>query len=427
MRTPLYTQHNAPTNPGDGHKGLWFERFFNQYDYDSNWGVIAANPQAHTEEGKKKWIGTVAGNCGDRQVLESFAVHQANLCAARDGQSRAFLTDWHFATGLGNPHPVENGFAWHPTLGVPYLTGAAVKGIVRAWVEGWMSPEDFPGANESEREINRLATLYRWFGSEDKDFKKRKELREADFSPPSQGRDLDTEAGAFVFFDAIPLKPVTLACNVMTPHYGKWYEKGGEIQNAASEPDKVPADWHDPVPVPFLVVKAGSFLFSIAPRTAQAQADISTVIKALQDALAYLGAGAKTAVGYGAMSRDISSEGDLRRLQEEQEGQAQAAAEAARMEAERKQMLSTMDPFDRRIQEIADARIDKTQSEISFMLNLAKTGQWEGEERIKVARWLEKRMRKKKGEWREQSQKKKSERDKQYQNTLLVKGWLAER
>ena len=69
-------------------------------------------------------------------------------------------------------------------------------------------------------------------------------------------------------------------------------------------------------------------------------------------------------------------------------------------------------------------RTDKTQSEISFILNLAKNGQWAEEEKSKAALWLEKKMRNK-GEWREQSQKKKSEKDKQYQNTLLVKGWLA--
>lgn len=143
MGIPLYSRHNAPAAPGNGHKGLWFERFFDQYD--SDWRVIAANPQAHIKEGKKKWIGTVAGRCGDQGVLEGFAVRQARLCGALGGQSRAFLADWHFATGLGNPHPVENGFAWHPTLGVPYLTGAAVKGLVRAWVEGWM---EIDGADE---------------------------------------------------------------------------------------------------------------------------------------------------------------------------------------------------------------------------------------------------------------------------------------
>ena len=34
-------------------------------------------------------------------------------------------------TGMGNPHPLESGFTWHPTLGMPYLPGSAV-GLVRA-------------------------------------------------------------------------------------------------------------------------------------------------------------------------------------------------------------------------------------------------------------------------------------------------------
>lgn len=287
---PLYSsmQRNQPTDPGNAHKGLWFDRFFNQYD--SDWKI--------PDEGKVRWIKTVVGDCGDGEVIEKFADRQKKLCEARGGEPRAFKTDWHFATGMGNPHPVENGFAWHPTLGVPYLNGAAVKGLVRAWVEGWMA---FDSKND------RLETLYRWFGSEDKDPGERMELRKDGFSP-TYGKDVDTEAGAFVFFDAVPLSSLTLACDVMTPHYGKWYEKGGEIQNADTEPDKIPADWHDPVPVPFLVVQEARFLFSIAPRTARAKDEIGIVMDALQHALEYLGAGGKTAVGYGAMLRDESTQ-----------------------------------------------------------------------------------------------------------------------
>lgn len=418
MSMPLYLEHNAPATPDAGHKGLWFERFFNQYESNSKWKIVEANTQAGTEEGKKKWIKTVAGKCGDGQTIQDFAVRQANLCTALEGESRAFETEWHFATGLGNPHPVENGFAWHPTLGVPYLTGAAVKGLVRAWVERW---KVFNGARE------RRTTLYRWFGSEDKNPKVRARLRKWGFIPPSQGEDPDTEAGAFIFLDAIPLKPVTLACDVMTPHYGKWYEQGNKIQDANGHPDKVPADWHDPVPVPFLVVKAGSFLFSIAPRTREASEEIDEVMRDLQDALTYLGAGAKTAVGYGAMSRDDASEAALLRSQEDQKRQAKAAAESAQKEAKRQEELSKMDPFEKGIQEIADARIDRGQSEISFILNKVKQGHWSGEEKIKVAHWLEKKMHSAVGQWKEQTQKRNPERDKEYQNTLLVKGWLAGR
>ena len=43
-----------------------------------------------------------------------------------------FTTDGRFVTGTGRSHSVENGFAWHPTLGTPYLSGSSVKGMIRA-------------------------------------------------------------------------------------------------------------------------------------------------------------------------------------------------------------------------------------------------------------------------------------------------------
>ncbi len=40
-----------------------------------------------------------------------------------------------FATGLGNEHPVENGFAFLTPYGLPYLAGSGVKGILRRAAE----------------------------------------------------------------------------------------------------------------------------------------------------------------------------------------------------------------------------------------------------------------------------------------------------
>jgi len=267
MSAPLYRGVNAPPAPARcAHKGLWFERFFNQYDGDF----------AIPSDGKKKWINTVASQGGDTAQLNKAADRQGYLCFALGGQSKVFKTDWHFATGLGNSHPVENGFAWHPTLGVPYLTGAAVKGLVRAWMEEW---HDF-GIDDPKQK-----SLKDWFGSAHK-------------------ADVDTHAGAFIFFDAIPLAPVTLACDVMTPHYGKWYESGGDLKADPTRAEVVPADWHDPVPVPFLVVKRGRFLFSVAPRDTKDKDKIVAVMEALQNALEWLGAGAKAAAGYGRFDED---------------------------------------------------------------------------------------------------------------------------
>ena len=269
---PLYKGAQG-VQKGEGfHAGLWYDRFFDQYDKDCK---VA-------DAGKSNWIKTVAGSTGDGKKLDAFAARQEALLEACGGQSLVMSNDWHFVTGMGNNHPVENGFSWHHTLGVPYLTGAAVKGMVRAWCEVW------EGFDE--------ATLKQWFG----DTKK---------------------SGELIFFDAVPIAPVQLKADIMTPHYGDWYAKGDDAPKR--DGSNVPADWHDPVPVPFLVVDKASFQFAVAKRLGSA-IDLSEVTKALTDALEWLGAGAKTAAGYGRMI----TEDKYQKNQEAQQEQAQAIQQA---------------------------------------------------------------------------------------------------
>jgi hypothetical protein len=83
-----------------------------------------------------------------------------------------------------------------------------------------------------------------------------------------------------------------------------------------------------------------------------------------------------------------------------------------------------MDPLERAIQEFLDTRTDKVQSEISAVIAAVRQGRWAGEERQGVARWLKARMQATKGQWKESSQAKKPEKDKEYQNTLQVNAWL---
>jgi len=197
---------------------------------------------------------------------------------------------------------------------------------------------------EPTNKKNRLNTLYRWFGSEDMEPSRRKELRQEGFIPPSQGNNaLDTEAGMFIFFDALPVARVKLACDVMTPHYGDWYQGGGDIENVGNEPNKVPADWHSPVPVPFLVVKEANFLFSIAPRRiphdderkAEVAAELANVMLALKEALEYLGAGSKTAVGYGRMEEDEAAMDKRAKVAEQARMRELPAEERLRVEVAR--------------------------------------------------------------------------------------------
>src|SRR3989338_1824243 len=161
MTCPIYKDVKALDScPPSAHRGLWFDRFFN--GYDENWKVV--------DSSKKNWINTVthtsAGKTGDEAQLATATNSLSSLIEKLNGEVCIRKSQWHFATGLGNSHPVENGFAWHPTLGVSYLTGAAVKGLVRAWMEEWEDTCD----NDKVR---------RWFGN-------------------------DQTAGCFMFFDALP-------------------------------------------------------------------------------------------------------------------------------------------------------------------------------------------------------------------------------
>ncbi|BBO79928.1 hypothetical protein DSCO28_04940 [Desulfosarcina ovata subsp. sediminis] len=267
MVLPLYQENSFVSNYASGNMGLVFERFFNKFD--AGYNKIQADR-------KIEWLRQFNKNIGDQKILESFANQQCLLTKALGGEYRVFDTAYHFVTGMGYSHPVENGFAWHPILGVPYLTGSTIKGMVRAWVENW---ED----DQSDKD-----RLLQWFGSTSKN--------------PTE-ISYESQTGDIIFFDAIPTEPVKLVTDIMTPHMGRWYAEGDQINNIDSDAEKIPADWHDPIPIPFLVVEKASFLFSVAPRnpTVMERTNIDQVIESLGLALEWLGAGAKTASGYGQM------------------------------------------------------------------------------------------------------------------------------
>ena len=271
MSLPIYQGDHPHNRPPDANRGLWYTRFYK--GFNPNWEV--------DDSSKHSWITENAGPCGNDRELEAHAERLKRLSAALGGHCADFDTVWHFASGLGISHPVENGFAWHHTLGVPFLAATGIKGLLRGWTEYW---RDF------DNEEARQATIARCFGA-------------------SAGDD-DSSAGNLIFFDALPIERVHLAADVMTPHMGKWYEQGHDIHGPQDYATKAPADWYSPVPVPFLVVKKAAFRFMIAPRLigdeatdTQARIDALDAIQQLEQALEWLGAGAKTAAGYGRMER----------------------------------------------------------------------------------------------------------------------------
>lgn len=305
MKLPLYKNSSHDVNDliptEDKNFGLIFERFFNHYHEDrkpngSDWAIITNDKV----DSKGDFLKTFNGKaCGSSHDIQRYAENQYNLVESLGGLSLEFELSSHFVTGTGNAHPVENGMLWHPTLGVPYLTGSQVKGMLRTVVEQY-----FDGSSE-----DRDALLIDWFGSKLKDSKNSKSM----FYSQEKQAELSSQAGRFIFFDAIPVDSVQLGVDIMTPHMGGWYAADFFQKDSPISHETLPADWHSPIPIKFLVIKKARFLVSIAPRsagqnlsTAIQEASLQQLIATLQYALSLSGAGAKTQNGYGQM-REVSN------------------------------------------------------------------------------------------------------------------------
>lgn len=269
---PLYRLpgDRLPERSADGNAGLWYDKFCHLWETEEKPGrgtVIAVD--------KTQWIQTVTGKpMGDAALLVEHARRLETMARARGGACVDLVCAERMVSGLGRAHPVQNGFAWHHALGVPYLGGSGLKGLVRAWAKDWAA-DAAPQENIPQDDIPRI------FGP-----------------PPPQGRAGSGESGlavgSVVVLDALPVGPVFLEADVMTPHYTAWYQEG-----------QWPGDWHDPVPVPFLTVAPGAvFRFAVMPRCpgGTADEDARRVLACLTRALDVLGAGAKTAAGYGRFS-----------------------------------------------------------------------------------------------------------------------------
>lgn len=310
------------------HAGLWFERYFNAYQ--SDFTDIDNNQRAD-------YLKAIARKQhGDTTRLKRQALRQRQLLISENGQARLMTCQGNFVTGLGNAHPLENGFTWHPTLGMPYLPGSSVKGLLRSLIE-----TSYHGADKTE-----VLTL--WFGSASKE------------------PDDNQQAGALIFLDALPVQACDLHVEVMTPHQGDWYAKCAQQPHAGKAQ---PGDWHNPVPVTYLVARNLTLQFAVLPRPGAPQVDFNHVWQALEHALAWLGAGAKTAIGFGQFAANPSAEAKLgeeaqqAHAQQQQNAQMAAASPHEKLILELEQAINQLpeglSPSDQRFSDVM-ALIEQT-------------------------------------------------------------------
>jgi CRISPR-associated protein Cmr6 len=182
----------------------------------------------------------------------------------------------HLARGAA----LENaGICLHPLYGFAFLPASGLKGMARAYAETVWARDQA----DTAAAWNKIFAVFGWaHGPNDR-------------KPAGSQATADAASGAIIFHDAWPQSWPRLMLDIVNNHHPAYYSK------ADSEVGP-PGDWEDPSPVTFLAVSEGqTFDFALSTRSTAANSELlGLATQWLRGALTVIGAGAKTAAGYGA-------------------------------------------------------------------------------------------------------------------------------
>jgi CRISPR-associated protein Cmr6 len=174
----------------------------------------------------------------------------------------------------------ETSIRLHHIYGIPYIPSSAIKGVLRGYTILECFSEELEKYSEDKYQKFEEEVLF----AKDEDGNYKHQWFIDIFGSQEQ-------KGEIIFFDSFS-KDVKIQKDIMTPHYGDYYDKKKKV---------APTDTQSPNPIPFLTV-IGKFRFFIASK----KNDIEkykirdkSIKEWLQEALTNHGIGAKTAVGYG--------------------------------------------------------------------------------------------------------------------------------
>jgi CRISPR-associated protein Cmr6 len=256
------------------HPGLLLDKYVASYDPDAGAGKLSERVQRPAVES----VAALSQGPPPDFPFEELSQRRRQMLTALHARFLAAVTLGPFTLHLARSSSLENaGICLHPLYGFVYLLGSGVKGMAHAFAcQAWLPAQpDRPAAWQAICQVFGWAPS-RWLN----DLAERLGVR-----PPR-----DACAGAVVFHDAWPDTWPRLQIDILNNHHSRYYQKG--------EP---PGDWDSPVPVYFLSVPAGQrFSFAVAPRRSDCAGDLlDRAVEWLSGALEHLGAGAKTASGYG--------------------------------------------------------------------------------------------------------------------------------
>jgi CRISPR-associated protein Cmr6 len=305
-----------------------------------------------------------------------------------------------FTTGLGNEHPLENGFAFLNPYGLPYLPGSGIKGVLRT-----AAGELASGQWESQHWGHAKASRHEVLSPQGKHLFDASDL---DVLFGSEALDGENHLrGVLSFWDVVPqIEGNSLMVEIMTPHQSHYY------QQKAVAGSTNPHDSGSPNPISFLTVPPGSgFAFHVLCDHARLQhlaPDLAAndaaghprwkalLTEAFEHAFAWLGFGAKTAVGYGAMSRNTQAEERLARAQAQAKAAAAQAAKMASLSDNERQIAAFVLACQSRFEQLRGAK-DRPNTEMHAQARaLSKAAlegaTWTAEEKrsaaLALAEWL---------------------------------------
>lgn len=217
----------------------------------------------------------------------------------------------------------------HPVYGFAYLPGSGLKGLAHAYAAHLWGSGQVPDG-QSDDFAREVEDLFGWAPNRERNGAKNTYDIRSDRAKARHdvgGTTIDAQRGGVIFHDAFGCntagEPPQLEVDVCTPHYGPYYAGEGQVS---------PGDWLDPVPVTFLTIAAGT-KFRIRVTEAHSGVDkdlVEAAKRLLLGGLYWLGAGAKTAAGYGAFEAEMTEPDSVKaaRLQAEKEQALKATAQA---------------------------------------------------------------------------------------------------
>ena len=322
---------------------------FQKASEDSNWEFFydllkqkkatLNRPWAPLKSKKSQALRAAAGmgHAADK-VLDALNKRQECLSDPQAWVRTAKLTA-PLLTGSGNPHPVENGFAFLTPYGIPYLAASGIKGVLRraaeelallhedssswnfflVWVlfgfdatsslfqQDSATEAKNPFAEAYEKKLaaafdpKHKALLDAWISALDLDSSIRAPEFLRSLQESKKTRERIHWQGLLCFHDAFPQPGAELGVDILNPHHWSYYQ-GDESPHDADKLSQLSF---------FLVLKPGArFTFRASLLRRRGLEKLQDHIedwqalldKAFERACHWLGFGAKTAVGYGAMA-----------------------------------------------------------------------------------------------------------------------------